>query len=72
MADFLTHTTKDGERWCDVAQQRYGKASLMNIIIEDNPDVPRYDILPAGTILKVRIIERVEVETTLEKLVPWK
>ena len=72
MPDFIQYTTKDGERWCDVSQVCYGKASLMNVVLEDNPGIPLYDILPAGTILNIRIIDRVDVQTNLELLPPWK
>lgn len=81
MAEYLQYTTKEGARWCDVAQECYGTQTLnindvnrssMSLIIEDNPEVPIYDILPAGTILNIRIIPRVEVKTNAESLPPWK
>lgn len=72
MVEYIQHITKEGERWCDVASTCYGNAALMNIIIEDNPDVPLYDILPANTILNIRVLPRIEVNTDLQKLPPWK
>lgn len=70
--EYLTHSTREGERWCDVAAQYYGDATKMNLLVEDNPDVALLEILPPGTALRVRIIERNEVKTANESLPPWK
>ena len=72
MTNSIQHTTTEGERWDTIAWLNYGSAALMNKIMEANPDVPRDDCLPAGTVLDIPIIERAEVATDAELLPPWK
>lgn len=72
MDNILQHITKEGERWDNIALERYGTADLMGKIIEANPDIPRYDLLPGGIVLDIPIIEFVDVQTDAEKLPPWK
>jgi phage tail protein X len=72
MAEIIQHTTIDGERWDFIAQKYYGKASMMNAIIAANPDVPLYDILPAGIVLDIPILESVNDATSANQLPPWK
>lgn len=70
--NIIQHTTIEGQRWDTIALINYGSATMMNKIIEANPDVPKDDVLPAGTILDIPIIEQVEVVTDAERLPPWK
>jgi hypothetical protein len=64
--------TIEGERWCDIANKAYGKATMMNEIIKANPDVPLYDILPGGVVLNIPVLDKVEIKTDAEFLPPWK
>jgi phage tail protein X len=66
------YIVKDGERWDTIAHKAYGRASLMQPIIENNPLVPITPRLPAGTVLTIPVIEEIEVKTDKEKLPPWK
>ena len=72
MADIIQHTTTEGERWDNIAEKIYGSASMMNRILEANPTVPRYDVLPGGIVLDIPIIATVDVKIDAEKLPPWK
>lgn len=67
---FITHITKDGERWDTVAWRYYRNVTKMSLLIESNPSVPISDVLPSGLILLVPVIEL--SETSLEELPPWK
>lgn len=68
----IQHTTIDGERWDTIAQKYYGNAAMMNDIISANPNVPLYDILPAGIVLDIPVIESNDVKTDASNLPPWK
>lgn len=68
----IQHTTIDGERWDTIAQKYYGNAAMMNDIISANPSVPLYDILPAGIVLDIPVIESNDVKTDASNLPPWK
>lgn len=72
MSDVIQHTTIEGERWDQIAQKYYGEASMMNDIITANPAVPLYDILPAGVVLNIPVIDIVDVKITATQLPPWK
>ena len=72
MSDIIQHTTIDGERWDMVAQKYYGQASMMNDIIEANPEVPLYDIFPAGIVLDIPVIASNDLPTDPANLPPWK
>ena len=68
----IQHTTVDGQRWDTIALINYGSAAMMNKIIEANPKIPKDDQLPAGLVLDIPIIDKVEVVTSAEMLPPWK
>lgn len=70
--DIIQHTVIEGQRWDDIADEYYGKGSMMNDIIKANPGVPIYDRLPGGIILNIPIIETVTVKIDKENLPPWK
>lgn len=70
--NIIQHTTIEGQRWDQIAHEYYGRADMMNRIIEANPGLPLYDILPGGTVVNIPIIETVEVKTDAERLPPWK
>lgn len=72
MSSIVQHTTISGQRWDQIAKEKYGKASMMNLIIAANPGVPLYDILPGGIILDIPVIDKVEVLTDKQLLPPWK
>lgn len=72
MAETTQYIVKDGERWDTIAHKAYGRASLMQPIIEANPNVPINPRLEGGTVLIIPVIDEINVQTDKEKLPPWK
>jgi phage tail protein X len=70
--EYIEYTTRQGQRWDSIAYEAYGNPGLMNKIIEANVDLPITDRLAGGLILRIPIIEEVEVKTDKELLPPWK
>lgn len=75
MSAYLTHYTKDGERWDTLAHRFYASVAMQSVLISANRHlfagraVP--PVLPAGVTLRVPIIERsAVVDPSL--LPPWK
>lgn len=66
------YITKEGQRWDQVAYAAYGRATLIEGIIQANPTVPIYDKLPGGVVLQVPVLDEVTVKTDAELLPPWK
>lgn len=65
------YIASEGERWDNVAWAAYGDVSLMNELIAANPEVPSFEVLAGGTVLKIPVIVT-PVSTTQDKLPPWK
>ena len=64
---------KGGERWDNIALDVYGMASMMDVVINANPEIAIYDVIPAGTILNIPILNSsIEIKTDTERLPPWK
>lgn len=72
MAETTQYIVKEGERWDTIAFKAYGRSSLMQPIIENNPDVPITPRLPGGTVLTIPVLDDGIVKTDKEKLPPWK
>jgi hypothetical protein len=72
MAETTQYIVKEGTRWDTVAHLAYGRATLIQPLIENNPLVPVTPRIPAGTVLTIPIIEENEVKTDKERLPPWK
>lgn len=72
MSTTTQYIVSEGERWDTIAQKAYGRASLMQPIIEANPTVPITPRLTGGTVLLIPVIDEVEVKTDKELLPPWK
>ena len=70
MSGYLEHTTREGDRWDNLAWHYYGDATQYEQIIVANPDVPIIPILPAGIRLLIPVAENVEMTNT-EGLLPW-
>lgn len=70
--DYKEITTVGGERWDSIAQDQYGDAMKMNIIRDANSDVPSYELLPAGIVLRVPILPNEDVQPAAAKVAPWK
>lgn len=71
MAD-TQYMTKEGERWDTVSYKAYGKSSLFQTIIENNPAIPITPKLPAGTVLNIPILADGVVLTDKELVPIWK
>lgn len=69
MSEYLTHMTRDGERWDQIAHRYYGDAFGYARIIQANPAVPIRDHLPGGLVLLIPVIE---AQPTVTELPPWK
>ena len=64
---------KGGERWDNIALEVYGRASLMDKVLNANPEIALNDFIPAGTILNIPILpSSVDIKTDMELLPPWK
>ena len=72
MTDYLTHRTKDGDRWDLLAQEYYGVAFAIEPLLEANPVHARLTILPAGLTLKVPLLRTQDVNPEPEGDVPWR
>lgn len=72
MSEVTQYITKEGERWDHIAYKAYGRASLIQPIIEANPAVPITPRLAAGTVLVIPVIPETDVKTDAELLPPWK
>lgn len=81
MDEFEYITTQD-ERWDQLAYKAYGVITLvddtgnkmpaMQKIIQANPNVPIYDKLPGGIILRIPVLANNTAKTSNELLPPWK
>lgn len=65
-----TYTTKQGQRWDEIALAAYGDATLIQPIVEANPAVALSPELPQGIVLLIPILEIAETE--VNNLPPWK
>ena len=72
MDNTYNYAVKGGQRWCDISQLVYGSPFKIAEIIDANPEVPIFAVIPEVTVLKVPILETVEVPISNELLPPWK
>jgi len=63
------HTTSHNEAWDQIAKRYYGNENLMNLLLEANPEIARYELLPAN--LRVIVPEK-PAEMKIDKLPIWK
>ncbi|WP_339079030.1 tail protein X [Pseudomonas sp. TMP9] len=67
-AEYLTHTTVEGERWDQLAFIYYGDAMRYEPIVRANPQVPITRSLTSGLTLRIPVLD---VVTSSEDLPPW-
>lgn len=67
---YLTHITRDGDRWDLIAWRYYRDVTQMPRLIEANPHVAITETLMAGIPLSIPVIE--PAGTVQEELPPWK
>ena len=64
----VIHTTSHNEAWDEIAKKYYGSEHYMHLLLEANPQLSGYELLPAN--LQVLVPEKPE---TLETKLPiWK
>lgn len=71
MTDYLTHTTREGDRWDLLAWEYYGDVNQLPLLTAANPSVSLDPILPVGLTLQVPVIDEPAAETT-PGLPPWR
>ncbi|WP_297889749.1 tail protein X [Sulfurihydrogenibium sp.] len=62
------YITKDGDRWDLLAWEFYGDPYLYVVLLEANPDLKHYSVLPSGKKLKVPIVY---IDEASEVSPPW-
>lgn len=65
---YLSHTTREGERWDQLAFTYYGDATRYEPIVRANPQVPLSGALQAGLTLRIPVLD---VASSSEDLPPW-
>jgi len=65
----VIHTTVHNEAWDQIAKRYYGSEHYMHFLLEANPELTKYELLPAN--LKVIVPEKPE-EVKTDKLPIWK
>ena len=77
------YVTQQNDRWDLIAYKCYGtvgnillddgtQVNAMSYIIQNNPDVPADDVLDAGLLLQIPIIQSTVLPTDPTLLPPWK
>jgi len=72
MMEYLTHNTKDGDRWDLLAYEYYGNAFAIGFLLEANPDCASLPLLPSGLALKVLLIDAEVINPQESVGVPWR
>jgi len=65
----VIYTTSHNEAWDQIAKKYYGDENFMHLLLEANPELARYELLPAN--LKVVVPEKPQ-EIKTQKLPIWK
>lgn len=65
------YKVKTNERWDNIAFKAYGDPSMIEGIVQANPDVMITAVIPAGTVLEIPILDAETVDTTSQTLPPW-
>lgn len=66
---YKQYTTREGDTFDALALEMYGGETLAHYIIEFNPDYADVLIFEAGVLLRLPIVEDVELPSTLP---PWR
>jgi phage tail protein X len=69
---YTDYTTLEGDRWDNISYAMYGSVSLMDTIIQANPNLAITDTLPAGLNINIPIVDNSQLATSTENLPPWK
>lgn len=67
---YILYTTKEGDRWDNIAYKHYGDAYRYQPIIEANPNIRILSKLPANVTLRVPLLDLTDYIKS-EDLPPW-
>jgi len=70
--EYLTHKTKDGDRWDLLAYEYYGNAFAIGFLLDANPRCASLTQLPSGLALKVPLIDADTINPPQSGGVPWR
>lgn len=68
----INYTTKQGERWDQLAHRYYGTVKSMNILTDANPTVSLSPIIDSGTNLIIPIVDNSSDTVITKNTPPWK
>ena len=72
VTEYLTHRTKDGDRWDLLALEYYGDPLFFGPLLEANPRQGHKTLLEAGLRLRVPIIDRQDIAPARAETVAWR
>lgn len=72
MADSINYTSKQGDRWDNLAYKFYGSISGMKTLTDANPFVSLSPVIPTGSNIIVPIMDDTDSAILTENLPPWK
>lgn len=72
MVEYLTHKTKDNDRWDLLALRYYGDPLFLGPLLEANPRHAPKTLLEAGLRLLVPILDQTEVTPVKPEVVAWR
>lgn len=68
----INYTTKQGERWDQLAYRFYGSVKSMNVLTDANPTVSLSPIIDSGTDLIIPIVDNSTDSVITVNVPPWK
>jgi len=72
VTEYLTHKTKENDRWDLLALRYYGDPLFLEPLLEANPKHAPKTLLEAGLSLLVPILEQTEVTPVKHEVVAWR
>jgi phage tail protein X len=70
--NYLTHKTKDGDRWDLLAFEYYGNAFAIELLLETNLGLANMAILPSGLTLRVPLVNEDALNPEVAGVVAWR
>jgi phage tail protein X len=70
--EYLTHKTKDGDRWDLLAAEYYGDAFAIEVLLLANPDHASLAVLPSNLTLRIPLVFQDEIKPEPEGVTPWR
>jgi len=72
MMEYLTHKTKDGDRWDLLAYEYYGNAFATEILLDANPEYANLTSLPFALSIKIPLVDNDAINPPQTGVVPWR